>query len=92
MRREFTAGSTKRTGSAVQERLSVIRTPSEYSTAKPAQLSAMLRSQTHHHHPTGADLKQELALYAEELKLVSVMKPSTDPAKFADKIFADVLA
>ena len=64
----------------------------EYSTAKPAQLSAMLRSQTHHHHPTGADLRQELALYAEELKLVSVMKPSTDPAKFADKIFADVLA
>jgi NitT/TauT family transport system substrate-binding protein len=65
---------------------------SRYSTASQKDLSAMLQSHTHHHHPVGADLKQEIALYAEELKLVSVMKPSTDPAKFADKVYADVLS
>jgi NitT/TauT family transport system substrate-binding protein len=64
----------------------------KYSTAKPEQLAAMLRSHTHNHHPAGADLKTEIALYAEELKLVSVMKPRTDTAKFADRVFADVLS
>ena len=40
----------------------------------------------------GEDLKKELALYAEELKLVSVFKPSTDTAKYAERIYADVLS
>jgi NitT/TauT family transport system substrate-binding protein len=62
-----------------------------YAKATPAELSAMLQSQTHHHHPAGAELKQELALYTDDLKKVAVMKASTDPARFADKIFADVL-
>jgi NitT/TauT family transport system substrate-binding protein len=64
----------------------------QYSTASQKDLSAMLQSHTHHHHPIGDDLKQEIALYADELKLVSVLKPSTDSAKFADKVFADVLS
>jgi NitT/TauT family transport system substrate-binding protein len=51
----------------------------------------MLRSHTHHHHPTGPALKQELALYADELKLVRVLRPGTDTARFADKVYADVL-
>ena len=63
-----------------------------YSTAKPEQLAAMLRSHTHAHHPVGADLKQELALYIDELKSVQVIKPSTDSAKFAAKVYADVLS
>ena len=54
-------------------------------------LTAMLKSETHHHHPIGANLKKELAQYTDELKLVQIFKPSTDTAKFADKIYADVL-
>lgn len=54
-------------------------------------LAAMLRSHTHHHQVVGGDLKNEIALYADELKLVKVIRPSTDTAKFADRVYADVL-
>jgi NitT/TauT family transport system substrate-binding protein len=47
---------------------------------------------THHHHPVGEALKKEIVLYAEELKLVSVMKATTDPRRFAERIYADVLS
>jgi NitT/TauT family transport system substrate-binding protein len=63
-----------------------------YSKASAADLIAILNMQTHKHNPVGADLKQEIALYAQELKQVGIMKPSTDPAKFAERIFADVFA
>ena len=63
----------------------------QYSPTPTAQLAAMLRSHTHHLHPIGAALKQQLAAYADELKLVHVIKPSTDTARFADKVYADVL-
>jgi len=53
-------------------------------------LQAMVRYQTHHHHPVGEVLKQELKAYADDLKLVSVFKPSTDTAKFAERIYVDV--
>jgi sulfonate transport system substrate-binding protein len=56
------------------------------------ELTALARYHTHHQHPMGPDLKRQLALYAEDLKLVSVLKPSTDPAKYADRIFADLLS
>lgn len=62
-----------------------------YSPAPQAQLAAMLRSHTHGHHPVGAALKGEIASYAEELKLVRVMRPATDTGRFAEKVFADVL-
>ncbi len=55
-------------------------------------LVALAKYHTHHHHPVGEDLKKELALYAEELKLVSVFKPSTNTAKYAERIYADVLS
>ena len=55
-------------------------------------IAAQVKYHTHGHHPFGADLKKELALYAEELKLVNVFKPSTDVAKYANRIYADVLA
>jgi NitT/TauT family transport system substrate-binding protein len=54
-------------------------------------LAAMLRSHTHHHQVVGGDLKKEIARYADELKLVKVIRPSTDTAKFADRVYADVL-
>jgi len=60
--------------------------------AKPDQLAAMLRSHTHGHHPVGADLRQEIAAYVAELQAISVIKPSTNPDKFADKVYADVLS
>jgi NitT/TauT family transport system substrate-binding protein len=54
-------------------------------------LVALAKYHTHHHHPMGEDLKKEIALYAEELKQVSVFKPSLDTAKYADRVYADVL-
>lgn len=58
----------------------------------PADLVTLAKYHTHAHHPVGGDLKKELALYAEELKLVSIFKPSTDPKKFAERIYSDVLS
>ena len=55
-------------------------------------LAAMLRSQQHADSPVGADLKQQLTLYGDELKQVNVLKRSTDTVKFAERIYADVLS
>ena len=60
--------------------------------AKPDQLRRILLEHTHGHHPIGADLKQELALYIDELKGISVIKPGTNTARLTDKVFADVLS
>ncbi|WP_294535372.1 ABC transporter substrate-binding protein [uncultured Rhodoblastus sp.] len=57
-----------------------------------ADLVTLAKYHTHHHHPTGAALKKELALYADELKLISIFKPTTDVAKYAERIYADVLS
>lgn len=57
-----------------------------------SDLTAMLRSHTHHDHPIAAELKQQIALYTDELKLVKVIKPSTDTTKFAERVYADVLS
>jgi NitT/TauT family transport system substrate-binding protein len=59
-------------------------------TASLDDLQAMVRYHTHHHHPVGDVLKQELKAYADDLKLVSVFKPGTDTAKFAERIYVDV--
>jgi NitT/TauT family transport system substrate-binding protein len=55
-------------------------------------LATMYRSHTHHNHPVGGELKKQLLLYTEELKAVNVIKRSTDPAKFAERIYLDVLS
>lgn len=60
--------------------------------ATPEQLAAMLRSHTHNHHPAGADLRTEIAAYADELKAISVIKPSTDAIRFSDQVYANVLS
>jgi NitT/TauT family transport system substrate-binding protein len=57
-----------------------------------ADLERMVRYHTHHHHPFGEALKRELKSYADDLKTVSVFKPSTDTAKFAERICVDVFA
>lgn len=51
----------------------------------------VLLGQTHGHNPVGSDLKQEIALYAQELRDVQVFKASTDPQAFADRVYANVL-
>lgn len=54
-------------------------------------LTDLVRYHTHGHHPSGAALKRELGLYIDELKLVDIIKPTTDTAKFADRIYAEAL-
>ena len=67
-------------------------TPFATNKVEIEDLTALAKYHTHHHHPIGADLKKELALYAEELKLVNIFKPSTDTTKYAERIYADVLS
>jgi NitT/TauT family transport system substrate-binding protein len=55
-------------------------------------LGAMLASHTHHNHPIGTELKRQIVLYADELKEVNVFKRSTDPTKFAERVYVDVLS
>jgi NitT/TauT family transport system substrate-binding protein len=57
-----------------------------------ADIEGMVRYHTHHHHPVGDVLKRELKAYADDLKSVQVFKPSTDTAKFAERIYVDVFA
>jgi NitT/TauT family transport system substrate-binding protein len=57
-----------------------------------ADLEAMARYHTHHHHPVGDVLKRELKGYADDLKTVSVFKQSTDTAKFAERIYVDLFS
>jgi NitT/TauT family transport system substrate-binding protein len=64
---------------------------SPYSKVPVATLAAMLRSHTHHHHPIGPALQDEIALYINELKDIQVIKPSTNASKLASKVYADVL-
>jgi len=55
-------------------------------------LTAMLKSHTHHDQQLGDALKKQIVLYADELKLVNVIKRSTDTTKFAERVYADVLS
>jgi NitT/TauT family transport system substrate-binding protein len=55
------------------------------------QLAAMVRDHTHSNHPLAADLRQQIALYAAELKQVGVFKQSTDVQKYAARVTADIL-
>jgi NitT/TauT family transport system substrate-binding protein len=64
----------------------------QYSTVPAADLADMLRQHTHHHHPSTPVLKDELAVYISDMKTIGVLKPSTDPTRFANRIYKDVLA
>lgn len=54
-------------------------------------LIAMLKTHTHGHSPVGTAFRQEVVLYAEELRQINVLKPTTDPQKYADRVYVDVL-
>ncbi len=64
---------------------------SKYTTVAQADLRAVLGTLTHNHHPSGVPLKKEIEFFARDFKLVGVLKPSTDPARFAEHVFSDVL-
>jgi NitT/TauT family transport system substrate-binding protein len=55
------------------------------------QLTAMLKSHTDHHHPTGDVFRKEIALYADDLKAVNVLNSGTDSNRLASRVFSDVL-
>jgi NitT/TauT family transport system substrate-binding protein len=46
---------------------------------------------TYNHHPVGGDLKEEIAFYAEDFRGIGVLKKSTDPKRFAEHVYANVL-
>jgi NitT/TauT family transport system substrate-binding protein len=61
-----------------------------YAKASVEDLVAVLKSQTHGRHPVGTDLRGDIALYARELRDVGVMRASTEPNDFANRIVDDV--
>ena len=66
-------------------------------TLKPAgltekDLAEILGSLVYHDHPIGPPLVEQIRLTAEDLKLVKVLEPSTDPKAFAERITVNLLA
>lgn len=57
-----------------------------------ADLAAMLRSHTHGHHPSGAELRKEVIKITGDLKRATIIKPNTDPVKLANRVVVDVEA
>jgi len=60
--------------------------------ASPQQFAAMLRSETHHHHPVDGALKQEVIAFAADLKQAKVLRSGTNPATFAGRVCVDIFA
>ncbi|MDR1854535.1 MAG: ABC transporter substrate-binding protein [Azoarcus sp.] len=54
-------------------------------------LLTLYKQLTFHAHPIKQSLRDQIAFFAQDFKDLGVLKPSTDPKKFADHIFADVL-
>ena len=63
-----------------------------HAKAPVEQLTAILKSHTHHDHPLAGDLRSQIAAYGEELKRIAVFKQSTDIQKYAARVTADVLS
>ncbi|HTE39539.1 MAG TPA: ABC transporter substrate-binding protein [Steroidobacteraceae bacterium] len=62
-----------------------------YSPKVPVkQLAAIVRDHTHSNHPTANALREQITLYADELKQVGVFKKSTDIQKFAARVTSDL--
>jgi NitT/TauT family transport system substrate-binding protein len=51
-----------------------------------------IASWTLHNHPVGAALVEQVKLAAEDLALIKVLDPTTDPAAFAEKVTTNILA
>ncbi len=68
-----------------------------FDNLKPAGLSVadltnILGSLTNHDHPIGQALVDQIRITAEDLKLVKVLDPTTDPKAFAERVTVDLLA
>lgn len=64
---------------------------------KPAGLSrddliAVVGNLVTHNHPIGRPLIDQIRRTSEDLRLVKVLDPSTDPAEFAERVTVDILA
>jgi NitT/TauT family transport system substrate-binding protein len=57
-----------------------------------AELTEILGALVYHDHPIGQPLVDQIRLTAEDLKLVKVLDPSTDPKAFAERITVNLLA
>jgi NitT/TauT family transport system substrate-binding protein len=61
---------------------------------KPEELGEMIASYPYDEHrgcPTGAEFRSHVLWYAQGLKETGILKPSTDPARFADRVTLDLL-
>jgi len=61
-------------------------------TAKPVDLAEMLKSYPYGRQPIGDDFKGQVLLYTQELKRAGVIKASTDPVRYVNRVTADLLA
>ena len=57
-----------------------------------ADLAEILGALVYHDHPVGQALIDQVRIGAEDLKLVKVMDPATDPKAFAEQVTVDILA
>src|ERR1700728_1971964 len=68
-----------------------------FENLKPAGLSAadlteILGTLVYHDHPIGQALVDQIRVTSEDLKLVKVLDPTTDPKEFAERITVNLLA
>jgi NitT/TauT family transport system substrate-binding protein len=56
-----------------------------------AELTEILSLLVYHNHPIGQPLVEQIRLAAEDLKLVKVLEPSTDPKAFAERVTVNLL-
>jgi NitT/TauT family transport system substrate-binding protein len=55
------------------------------------ELKSLYATLNLHHHAIDTDLRDEIVFFAEDFKKLGVLKPTTDPLKYADHVFAKVL-
>ena len=58
--------------------------------ASAQQFAAMLRTETHRHHPYDGALRQEVIAFAADLKQAKVLQSGTDPTSLANQVCVDI--
>lgn len=59
---------------------------------RAADLASALKSVTSDRHPVQEAFLKDIAFYIEDLKSIGVIKPTVDSARFANRVYADVLS
>ncbi len=57
----------------------------------PEDLRKLYATLTYAHHPTGVDLRDEIAFYADDFRRIGVLKKTTDAKRLAQHVYANVL-